>query len=538
MADAARPLLASRPEPAFVCVRRSPLRAETGDEASRASQASTPPAASDAASLSVFAGDYSPRVETLTRDLVVFDGSGVRRLFGGRHELAQQVYGAMQRRGWRGAVGIASTRTAAMAVALSADGVHVVARGREAATLAPLTVGMLPALDSGSAPPVQVDAAARVPSARHHFRLAPIPTDGLLPATHASAPEAEAFVATLVRWGIASMGQLARLPAADVLSRVGPIGPRWQRLARGEDLRPLVRDSSDEPFEATCVLEWPIEGLEPLSFVVARVLEPLCARLEQSAGGAVAIHTMLRLVTKDVHTRRLQVPSPMRDPRVLRTLVVLDLEAHPPSAGIDAVTVTIEPAPYRQVQHSLLVKPLPPPDAIATITARLTALMGEGKVGSPQIVDTHRPGAVRMVRFSPEHPVAPETVPPPSAAASPLAAAIRTLPLDDAERRVAPLGTLLRRFRRPVAARVRVDADGHPTHVSAPLAGLRGGGVARWAGPWRTSGEWWQVDTLRGQAGMPGWDRDEWDVALDDRVIYRVMRDRGSDRWFVEGYWD
>ena len=37
---------------------------------------------------------------------------------------------------------------------------------------------------------------------------------------------------------------------------------------------------------------------------------------------------------------------------------------------------------------------------------------------------------------------------------------------------------------------------------------------------------------------MPGWDRDEWDVALDDQVIYRVMRDRASDRWFVEGYWD
>lgn len=540
-----------RPEPVFVCLRRVRVATAPGVRALLATGQSVvgpggPGAAVDdgqtageaVGTLADLAGDYSPRVETLTPDLVVFDGSGVRRLFGGRHALAQQVYDTLQRRGWRGAVGVASTRTAAMAVALSADGMHVVARGREVATLAPLTVGLLPALDSTSAPPVSLDAHARVPSARHHFRLAPVPADGVLPAAHASAPEAEALVATLVRWGIASLGQFARLPAADVLSRVGAIGPRWQRLARGEDLRPLVRDERDEPYEGTHVLDWPVEGLEPLSFVVARVIDPLCVRLEQGDRGAVAVHTMLRLVTKEVHTRRLQVPSPMRDPKVLRTLVMLDLEAHPPPAGIDAVTVTFEPAPFRQAQHSLLVKPLPPPDAIATITARLTALMGEGKVGSPQVIDTHRPGAMRMVPFAPEHPVAPEPVPMPSAAASPLAAAIRTLPIDGADRRVAPVGTLLRRFRRPVAARVRVDGAGRPAHVSAPLAGVRGGGVTRWAGPWKTSGEWWRVETPRGQAGMPGWDRDEWDVALDDQVIYRVMRDRASDRWFVEGYWD
>jgi protein ImuB len=531
-----------RPEPVFVCLRRARSAAAHDAPAGNGGPSEVTGGGSAAGeavcALADLAGDYSPRVETLTPDLVVFDGSGVRRLFGGRHALAQQVHGAMLRRGWRGAVGIASTRTAAMAVALSADGMHVVARGREAVVLAPLTVGMLPSLDRGSEPPVRLDARARVPGARHHFRLAPVPVEGVLPAAHASAPEAEAFVATLIRWGITSLGQFARLPAADVLSRVGAIGPRWQRLARGEDLRPLVRDERDEPYEGTHVLEWPVEGLEPLSFVVARVIDPLCARLEQGDRGAVAVHTMLRLVTRDVHTRQVQVPSPMRDPKVLRTLVMLDLEAHPPPAGIDAVTVTFEPAPYRRAQHSLLVKPLPPPDAIATITARLTALMGEGKVGSPQVIDSHRPGAMRMVPFTPEHPAAPVPVPMPSAAASPLAAAIRTVPIDGADRRVAPVGTLLRRFRRPAAARVRVDAAGRPTHVSAPLAGVRGGGVTRWAGPWKTSGEWWRVETPRGQAGMPGWDRDEWDVALDDQVVYRVMRDRASDRWFVEGYWD
>ena len=157
--------------------------------------------------------------------------------------------------------------------------------------------------------------------------------------------------------------------------------------------------AEEEPFEASLQLEWPIAELEPLSFVLTRLLEPLCQRLEHRDRGAAALHLRLRLVTRDLHLRSLQLPAPMRDPKVLRTLLLLDLESHPAPAGIDAVTVAIDPTPGRIVQESLLTRALPAPELVSTLVARLQALMGEGKCGSPVTVDSYRPGAFAMTPF-------------------------------------------------------------------------------------------------------------------------------------------
>src|SRR5947209_14285015 len=116
-------------------------------------------------------------------------------------------------------------------------------------------------------------------------------------------------------------------------------------MARGEDTHPRVPSRADERFDATLELEWPIEGLEPLSFVLTRLLEPLSTRLEARDRGAAALHVALRLVTRETHRRCLELPSPLRDVRTLRTLALLDLESHPPAAAIDQVTITIDPTP-------------------------------------------------------------------------------------------------------------------------------------------------------------------------------------------------
>jgi hypothetical protein len=90
----------------------------------------------------------------------------------------------------------------------------------------------------------------------------------------------------------------------------------------------------------------------------------------------------------------------------------------------------------------------------------------------------------------------------------------------------------LRRFRLPIAVSVVVDR-GRPVSVRADRQGLRGGRVEAWAGPWRTSGEWWMV-----HGGHPGWNREEWDVALGDGGVYRLFEDRDLGRWFIEGILD
>ena len=83
------------------------------------------------------------------------------------------------------------------------------------------------------------------------------------------------------------------------MARLGRPARAWQAIARGEDLRPLVPMLEEERFEASLDLEWPIAELEPLSFVLTRLLEPLSTRLERRDRGAAVLHVLLRLVTRD-----------------------------------------------------------------------------------------------------------------------------------------------------------------------------------------------------------------------------------------------
>ena len=135
---------------------------------------------------------------------------------------------------------------------------------------------------------------------------------------------------TLARWGIATLGDLAALPAAELSSRLGRRGVALQRLARGLDPRPFVPDADTPRYIGRLELEWPLDALEPLSFVFARLLDPLSAALERADRGAAAIRLDLRLTSRETLTRVLQLPAPMRDPKVLRTLLLLDLESSPP----------------------------------------------------------------------------------------------------------------------------------------------------------------------------------------------------------------
>ena len=275
------------------------------------------------------------------------------------------------------------------------------------------------------------------------------------------------------------------MPSADLSERLGQHGLLWQRWARGQDARPLVPAGVEEAFEEALDLEWPIEGLEPLSFVLARLFDPLCERLEQRDRGAVVLHVTLTLVNKQRHERSLQLPAPMRDARVLRTLALLDLESNPPPAAIDRVTVGVEVTEGRVLQFGLFARALPA-ERLATLMARLGALMGSDRVGAPALVDSYRPGAFAMGTFEPssetksrEHRLADRE-------------SLRSSGRSSASGGGAPraLNNVVRRFRSPIPARVTLE-QGRPVRVTTDRRGFTGGAVERCDGPWRSSGDWW-----------------------------------------------
>ena len=446
-----------------------------------------------AAGLLSLARDFSPRLERHGDDAIVLDVGGLGRLLGDAHGIAAALQQAAVDRGVKVRIAVAPSQTAARLLTLDRD-VSIVTADT-AAAIAPLPLKLLEN-DSGTNFDRTLDA--------------------------------------LRRWGIHTIGEFAALPADELAARFGAAGVALHRVANGIDARPLVPDPGVPRFVQSMELEWPLDELEPLSFVLARLLDPLALALERADRGAAAIRLDLRLVDRSTHTRLLQLPAPMRDPRVLRTLLLLDLESHPPAAAIDIVTIEVDPAPARIVQFSLLERAIPSPETLATLTARLGALVGEDRCGTPVLVDTHRPDAFEMQRFNPsdraplriprtlESPNPGTLEPVPHAGSGP--AHRRTLEFPAAG------ALLLRRFRPAVAVRVSVER-GRPVSVAIDRRGMPGGRVTQAAGPWRTSGDWWNTSGRH-------WDRDEWEVGLSDGSVCRLYCDRETGRWFLDGVFD
>src|SRR6185369_14188995 len=376
------------------------------------------------------AREFTPRVQSLGLGEVLLDLHGLGRVWATPRDLAGALLAAAHARGWSDVrIALAGTRVAALVAARGREGLTVIPPGQEAATLAPLPLHLLD-LDE---------------ERRDLFR----------------------------RWGLGTLGDLGALPA------------------RGEDEAPLVPTPAPETFASTLELEWPIDGLEPLSFLLARVLEPLCAHLKERGRRAAGMELDLGLVDGRRHRRALRPAAPSAEARTWRTLMLLDLEAHPPDESIQAFTIRAEPTSARTVQFSLLDPAQPSPERLAETMARLHEWTAAGRAGAPALVDSHRPGAFVMETFAP----------------GPVSGAALTGPPGP---RLA-----LRAFRPPLPAQVVLRA-GVPALVAA--GGVRGE-VEERAGPWRASG-------------------DEWDVALAAGGLYRIFRDRLRDEWFVEGELD
>ena len=452
---------------------------------------------------------FSPRIERAD-DAVVCDVAGLERLFGTYRTIAEEFRREAADRGTAVRVAVASTRTAARLLAYGRVGLTVVEAAEEREALAALPLSVLRRMVLADVPRVP----SGPPRPAQFYRTSPMSeiarqTSHRLKSSRSSPllNRYEEILATLSRWGLKTLGDLAALPTDDLSSRLGQEGVALQRLAGGDDEAPLVPLQPDERFESQLELEWPIEGLEPLSFVLGRLLDPVCGHLERRGRAAAAISLELRLVTRDTHVRRLQLPAPIRDPRVLRTLVLLDLESHPPPAGIDVVAVRIEPTPGRVLQYSLLERAQPAPEQMSTLLARLGALMGQDRCGAPVVLDTFRPGAFTMAPFAADQSSRSRQVAEePVAGAPPVA---------------------LRRYREPMAVRVAVEQN-RPVRLIADRIGIIAGRIETSAGPWRTSGEWW----------TDGWRRDQWDVALEDGTVCRIFQDRATKGWFLEGVID
>ncbi len=442
------------------------------------------------------AQSFSPRVEELGCDTIVMDLDGLEPLFGALPKIARDVARRASDLGLESNVAVASNPDTAVIAARGFFGVTLISPGKEAEQLGGLSIEVL--FMEGYGPRIY--------------------------------EQADQVLETLNRWGVRNLRSLAALPEVALSERLGQQGVRLQQLARGATCRTLAPVESPLIFEEAIELEHPVVLLEPLAFLMGRLLEQLCARLNARALATQELRLRLGLDTncRDEETsfpmtggdarrsivkarvfeRTLRLPVPLLDARIFLKLLQLDLNAHPPGAPILTIHLRAEPVRPRAAQGGLFLPPSPEPEKLELTMARIAGIVGEDKIGSLELLDTYRAEGFRMQRFSSN---AQES-------------------LGKSEKQNAAV-TALRVFRPAVPVMVTLR-DGIPLRIACHKRKAIQGEILWSAGPWRSSGDWWEQEE---------WCRDEWDIAVQagtEISLYRLVRDLLEGQWVVEGTYD
>src|ERR1700756_1515391 len=371
----------------------------------------------------------SPRVEDTAADTIVLDLAGLSSLLGSEEIIAKQLIERASLLGLKARVAISSNLETAIHAARGFAGVTLIPTGEEAKTLGGLPVGVLsPAVET---------------------------------------------LETLASWGVHTCAALAALPVLDLSERLGQEGVRLHEFARGASTRAMLLAEPDVHFEEERELEDAVPELEPLSFLLGRLLDQLCARLAARSLAASTIHVRFELepvsetnvrslndsaprkAALPTYEKLLTLPVPSRNSKMLLKLLRLRLQTEPPTTAVLKIFMAAEPVKPRFAQGELFLPSSPDPEKLELTIARLANLVGDANVGAPELADTHRPDAFQMRRFVPPR-VATETASKMRGANRKAGAAPRSATGDDRESFTHRTRTSFRVFRPSLPATVEM----------------------------------------------------------------------------------
>ena len=328
--------------------------------------------------------------------------------------------------------------------------------------------------------------------------------------------EVQEIFAIFHKWGIHTLGQLAALDKEQLGARLGPEAIRMWERANGRSSRLLKLIRPPESFHESFEFEREIETAEPLLFMLRRFLEQLAVRL--AAIYLVAKELTLRITFansrqdepavagKQSYERVFKIPQPTNDVDLLFRMLQTHLENFRSEHPIVAVALSAEPIKPAGEQFGLFETTLRNPHQLSETLARLTALLGGDRIGTPVLEETHRPDAFRMQPF--RWDIVESAVP-----SGQSFDAVRT----------AHATAALRRFRPAVSASLLQDED-TPAHVrSAEISGK----IIAQRGPYFLSGNWWDEKS---------WARAEWDLQLQNGELVRAHERDGV--WKIDGVYD
>src|SRR5437660_7896664 len=340
-------------------------------------------------------------------------------------------------------------------------------------------------------------------------------------------------IAILQKWGIHTLGQLAALDKEELRNRLGNQAVRLWERANGTATRLLKFVQPPEAFDESFEFDHEIETAEPLLFMLRRFLEQLALRLSSIYLVACELTLRISFSNQQTYERVFKIPEPTNDVDLLFRMLQTHLENFKSEHPIVAVALTAQPIRPASQQFGLFETALRNPQQLYETLARLSALLGNDRVGTPIKEETHRPDAFRMEPFTwslatdsePEWRLAASTTQNPSSSPSPQngespsrtgTIAAETAASTEEKSRVA-----LRRFRPAAAASIFVSEDKH-------LEGEKiRGRVVDQAGPFLLSGNWWDEKS---------WARAEYDMQLENGDLVRAHESEGV--WKMDGIYD
>src|SRR6266487_2571326 len=340
------------------------------------------------------------------------------------------------------------------------------------------------------------------------------------------AKPVQEILSILHKWGIHTLGQLAALDKEELRVRLGPEAVRLWERATGQANRLLKFVQPPESFAESFEFEHEIETAEPLLFMLRRFLEQLSVRL--NAIYLVTKELTLRITfanppqvchgtdssdwrngsaaaDKQHYERRFTIPQPTNNVDLLFRMLQTHLENFKSEHPIVAVALDTQPVKPLSQQFGLFETALRNPSQLYETLARLTALLGTGRVGTPVLEETHRPDAFRMEPFSWS------------------SSRTGTIAADTAASTEEKPRVALRRFRPATPASVFLS-ENIPVHIrSMNISGK----IADQRGPYFASGNWWDEKS---------WKRVEWDLQLGDGSLCRAHET--EEAWKIDGIYD
>jgi protein ImuB len=332
------------------------------------------------------------------------------------------------------------------------------------------------------------------------------------------------IIGILHKWGIHTLGQLAALDREELRDRLGSEAVRLWDRANGTATRPLKFVQPPETFDESFEFDHEIETAQPLLFILRRFLEQLALRLS-------SIYLVARELTLTIHfssscadesaadkktnasaARTFKIPQPTNDVDLLFRMLQTHLENFKSEHPIVAVALSAEPIRPVSQQFGLFETALRNPHQLYETLARLTALVGDDRVGSPVLEETHRPDAFRMENFCWQ-----------------VGAIVPNGP-DGGHR--SPLQKIaLRRFRPPANAAIFISEDPPSPRLRRASRHLHSnkvrGQIVDQTGPFLLSGNWWDEKA---------WARAEYDIQLENHELVRAHQD--DQQWRLDGIYD